>query len=142
MVLKLRLVIDSNILFSALIKKGITSKLILSERLELFAPEKLLEEFEKYKEYILSKTHRSEEDFERFLSIIESRIEIIPRAEFEEFLEEAKKVCNLDDFPFVALAKALDCAVWSNDKDLKKFSEETKYVEVLTTKEILERLRI
>ena len=142
MVLKLRLVVDSNILFAALIKEGITAKLLLSERLELFAPERLIEEFRKYEEYILSKTHRSKTDFERFLSILEGRIEIIPKSEFEEWVEEAKKVCKLDDFPFVALAKALDCAVWSNDKELKKFAEETGYVKVLTTKEILERLRI
>jgi len=45
-------------------------------------------------------------------------------------------------FLLVALAKALDCAVWSNDKELKKFAEETGYVEVLTTKEVLERLKV
>ncbi len=58
---------------------------------------------------ILSKTRRSEEDFERFLFIIESKIEIIPRSEFDEFLKEAKKVCKRDDSPFVTLDKALDC---------------------------------
>jgi len=142
MVLKLRLVVDSNILFAALIRKGLTSRLILSERVELYAPERLFDEFEKYREYILSKTHRSEEDFERFLSILEGRIEIIPRCEFESWLKEAKRVCKLDDFPFVALAKALECAIWSNDRELKKFSEKTKYVEVLSTKEVLERLRV
>ena len=142
MVLKLRLVIDSNILFAALIKEGITSKLLLSERLELFCPERLIEEFKKYEEDLLSKTHRSKEDFERFLSILESRIEIVPKSEFEDWVKDAKRVCKLDDFPFVALAKALDCAVWSNDMELKKFAEETGYVELLSTKEVLEKLRI
>jgi len=143
MVLKLRLVVDSNVLFAALIKEGITAKLLLSERLELFAPERLIEEFRKYEEYILSKTHRSKVDFERFLSILEGRIEIIPKSEFEEWIEEAKKVCKLDDFPFVALAKALLLQIAFQrfiEEKLEEFKELERIVEKseLTEEEALE----
>ena len=141
--LKLRLVVDSNILFAALIKEGITAKLLLSERLELFAPERLIEEFRKYEEYILSKTHRSKVDFERFLSTLEGRIEIIPKSEFEEWVEEAKKVCKLDDFPFVALAKALLLQIAFQrfvEEKLEEFKELERIVEKseLTEEEALE----
>ncbi len=53
----LKLVIDANILFAALIKGGLTAELIISDELQLFAPEFLLEEFSKYQDIILEKTH-------------------------------------------------------------------------------------
>ena len=54
------LVVDANILFAALIKEDITSELIFKLRLHLFAPEFILEEFEKYKEELKNKTGRTE----------------------------------------------------------------------------------
>lgn len=140
MVLALTLVIDSNILFAAAIKKGYNAMLLLSDRLNLIAPEMLFEEFTKYKELLLSKTHRSGEDFENFLEILEEKIEVIPKAEFESWLEEAKKKSPVNDFPFTALAKAYGVPVWSNDKELKKFMKRTGFVEVLNTKDVIERL--
>lgn len=140
MVLALTLVVDSNILFASVIKEGDNARLLLSDRLKLLAPERLLEEFKEYKEELLKKTHRTKEEFEKSLEILEERIEIIPRVEFEPWLEEAKKKSPTDDFPFTALAKAYNCAVWSNDKELKEFMERTGFVEVLNTKGVLEKL--
>ena len=59
----MRLVVDSNILFSALIKQEVTAKILLDLSLELYAPEFMLEEFEKHKQEILSKAKRTEEEF-------------------------------------------------------------------------------
>ena len=56
------LVVDANVLFSVLIKRGKTEDLIFEEDLHLFAPEFIFEEFEKYKEDILKKTERTTED--------------------------------------------------------------------------------
>ena len=57
------LVIDANILFAALIKEGVSIELIFNENFHLFAPEFLLEEFTKYKNEILKKTKRTDEEF-------------------------------------------------------------------------------
>ena len=64
---------------------------------------------------------------------------------FSEFLEKAKEISPEEDFPYVALALklkslGLDVRIWSNDKELKKALEGR--IEVLSTKEILEKLRI
>ena len=64
---------------------------------------------------------------------------------FSEFLEEAKEISSEEDFPYVALALklkslGLEVKIWSSDKELKKALEGR--IEVLSTKEILERLRI
>jgi len=46
------LVIDANILFSVLIKKGKTEELLFKDTLHLFAPEFFFDEFEKYRKLI------------------------------------------------------------------------------------------
>ena len=55
----MKLVVDANILFAALIKEGVTAELLISDKLQLFAPKYLFEEFSKYEQLILNKTHRS-----------------------------------------------------------------------------------
>ena len=55
----MNLVIDANILFSALIKAGKTIEILLNPGFNFYAPEFLLEEFQKYRDEILIKTHRS-----------------------------------------------------------------------------------
>ena len=55
----MKLVVDANVLFAALIKEGSTAELLISDKLQLFAPEFLFTEFSKYEELILKKTHRS-----------------------------------------------------------------------------------
>lgn len=51
----MELVIDANILFSALIKKSVTAELIFNENLMLYAPDFFIEEFVKYQELITKK---------------------------------------------------------------------------------------
>ena len=46
------LIIDANILFAALIKKDLTSDLIVYDLFRLYAPEYIFTEFEKYRGYI------------------------------------------------------------------------------------------
>ncbi|MEJ2252311.1 MAG: PIN domain-containing protein [Candidatus Lokiarchaeota archaeon] len=66
----MNLVVDANILFAALIKDGATAELLTNEKLQLFAPKFLFEEFTNYKELILKKTHRSPEDFSEYLKML------------------------------------------------------------------------
>ncbi|MBN2517440.1 MAG: hypothetical protein JXB14_01205 [Candidatus Altiarchaeota archaeon] len=53
----MRLVVDANVIFSATIKDGLTRRLLLTGKSELFAPEFLSEEIMKYAEYIAEKSH-------------------------------------------------------------------------------------
>lgn len=71
------LVIDANVIFAALIKDGESARLILHDKIHLFAPEFLLEEFEVYRDLILKKTHRSPEYLDDVLLIIRNRINFI-----------------------------------------------------------------
>ena len=77
----MKLVVDANILFAALIKEGSTAELLISDKLQLFAPEFLFTEFLKYEKLILRKTGRSNEEFNQFLDLLKEQITIIPRKE-------------------------------------------------------------
>ena len=126
------LIIDANILFSALIKEGATCELIFSHT--LYAPEFLLEEFSKYKKYILKKTKRGETDFAELIQILKRNIIIISFKEIAPFIKQAEKICpDKNDTPYFALALKLNIPIWSNDKKLKN----QKHIKIYTTEELL-----
>ena len=131
----MELVIDANILMSALIAaEGKTYDLIFNDRIRLFAPDFLMEECEKYTSEILRKSGLSQSDFQLFLSLISSRIEFILKNEFEQFIPKAEKITpDPDDTEYIALALKLKCSLWSNDKRLK----EQDKVKVYSTSELM-----
>lgn len=134
----MELVIDANVIFSALISTGgKTCDLLFSDEISLFAPEFLKEEFEKHKQEILLKSKLAEVDFELALSLIFSRIKIIPGSEFGSFIQQAKEVCpDPNDAEYFALALKQGCPIWSNDKELKN----QKNIKIYSTQELLEPL--
>lgn len=135
----MELVVDANVLFSAAIIDSKTASLMLRDDLKLYAPEYLFKEFAKYEETLLEKTHRSEEDFQKFLKILERRIELMPKEDFEHRLEEAREVTpDPDDAAYFGLALHREAKIWSDDREL----EEQEEVEVLKTEEIVRKLEI
>ncbi len=131
----MELIIDANVLMSALIAtEGKTYDSIYNDRIKLFAPEFLKEEFEKHKREILIKSGLSESDFELFLSLISSRVEFISKSEFEAFVPKAEEITpDPNDTEYFALALKFKCAIWSNDKKLK----EQDKVRIVNTSELL-----
>jgi predicted nucleic acid-binding protein len=131
----MELVIDANILFAALIKQNVTSDLIFSNDLHLYAPEFLYDEFFKYKNLIKQKTGATDEEIELLSKIFKRRMIVVPKEEIEEYISFAEKISpDIKDIPYVALALKLEIPIWSNDKDLK-FKQDR--IKVLTTREIL-----
>ena len=133
-------IVDANEIFSLLIKGTTKSEAILfSNTIELIAPEFLLDEFSKNKEEILTKSHRSRDEFFRLLSIFERRIELVPKEEFENFIPRVLELFpeHTKDFPYLALALKFNCPLWSEEKLLKRQS----VVKILNTKELFELLK-
>jgi len=129
------LVVDANILFAALIKDGTTSELMLHEDVHLFAPEYLLEEFEKYRELILRKTNKDDNELDIVMDVFHRNIKLIPHEVIKPFIKKAKAISpDKKDVPYVALAMALHIAIWSNDKDLKNKQDE---VDVYSTEDLV-----
>ena len=85
------LVIDANVLFSALIKDSFAYNLLFSGSFHLFTPEYIFIELEKHQEEILKKSERTDEEFFRILEILKQRIVIIPLEELVPYVKEAEK---------------------------------------------------
>lgn len=125
----MRLVIDANIIFAALIKRGTTRALLTQS--ELHTPAFVQEEIQKYLHFLCEKTGLSNRQLERLIEKIFGYITIVPAEAYEHI---KVRLHDEKDVPYVALALLLDCPLWSNDQELK----EPDYVRVLTTRDILE----
>jgi predicted nucleic acid-binding protein len=131
------LVIDANVLFAALIKNSLTAELIFSEDLSLYACEFIIDEFLKYEEIILKKTHRKREQFITIMHQLKEIITIVPQEEYSRFMAEAEKISpDKKDVLYFALALKLKSAIWSNDKKLK----EQNKVKVYSTDEVMKQV--
>ena len=127
------LVVDSNIALSSLIAGNLT-RLILSPRIELAAPELLFEEINKHREEALAKSRLSANDFDILLALLEKKIRLFPMDEFISFMPEAEKLLgeHRKDAPYVALALKLNCPFWSYEKRFKRSGR----IESLTAEEV------
>jgi predicted nucleic acid-binding protein len=140
--MKVKLVIDANELFSAIIAKGkklqsLVIDIIFSDKIELFAPFRLLAELEKNREEIKRKSGFSDKEFDAFVEILKLRINFIPLEDFLDKISEAKDVSpDPKDIEYFALALKLKCKIWSEEKKLKQQNK----VDVLSTNEVVELL--
>ena len=129
----MNLVIDSNILFAALIREGGTSDILFKHT--LYAPEFIFEEFKKYRDYLKGKTKRTEEEFEELFDLFERHVILMPEEEIEHFIAKAEEISpDVKDTIYLALAMKLRCGLWSNDSDLK---EKQRVVQVYSTEELM-----
>ncbi|MFQ5887848.1 MAG: PIN domain-containing protein [Candidatus Hydrothermarchaeales archaeon] len=132
------LVVDANVVFSALIKGGKTFDIFLFnrelKRFKLVAPEFLLIEVETHIDEILEKTKLSAKELGKIIDFLEEEIGFVPFEEFRELREDAEQTSpDPDDVQYFALALKLGCTIWSNDKLLKQQS----VVKVLSTDELV-----
>jgi len=134
------IIIDANILFSILIKKGKNEEILFEEDLHILAPEFIFQEFDKYRNVLLDKTSRSKKEFNELLNLLKKKIETIPNEETDKFMITAKRICpDEKDVDYFALALKFRCPVWSNDKELK---EKQDVVKVYSTEDVMKLLGI
>lgn len=116
----MKFVIDTNIVFSALIKEGKTRELIMEVPLTLYAPETLITDTKKYEDLIIEKSGLTREEFEALFELITENITIVKKENYEESMYEAEKIIghiDRDDIPFLALALSIENdGIWSDDR--------------------------
>ncbi|MGV8162880.1 MAG: PIN domain-containing protein [Candidatus Nanoarchaeia archaeon] len=136
----MNIILDSNIIFSSLIKNSTTRKLILKNKELFILPEFVFEELNKHKSELLLKTRIASDEFQELFQSIISDINIVPKKYSDEHMLEAIRIVkdiDMGDASFIACALLYpDSIIWSDDKALKKQKE----VKVLNTKEIIELL--
>ncbi len=118
---KLRLVLDTNIIISALInKKSAIRDILLTDKITFYLPELVLAELLKHKELLCRKTSLSQKEVFFTIFYLLSKVEIVKKEAFLENLEKAKNIMeNIDikDSEFVALALSIENdGIFSNDR--------------------------
>jgi predicted nucleic acid-binding protein len=132
----MNLIIDANIVFAALIKDNVTRLLLVNEDIRLYAPEFIFSEIEKYSDEICEKSGKTPEDLKKVLNVLTQRITVVPDKELNPYLDYAERISpDPKDVPYIAACLRMKCALWTNDKPLKKSS-----IRVYTTEELLSEI--
>lgn len=133
----MKLVVDTNIIISALLKESICRKILFHLKGDLITLDFSEEEIREYKEYIQRKAKINAQELDLLLQKIKERCILLPDELIKEKMEEAKKIMwHIDpkDTPFIAAALASKADIWSDDEHFQKQNK----VKVWKTKDLLE----
>lgn len=119
------IVVDTNIIFSALLKRNSNfASILLLGDYQFYIVEFVLVELFKYKDKILKLSQLSEEDIISFYHIILKRINLYKEDLIDrENLKLAYNLCkdiDVNDVVHVALTLELQGKLWTGDKKLKQ----------------------
>ena len=132
------IIVDVNIILSALIRDSITREIILKSGQDFCFPEPSMHKIRKYKELILRKSGISEPEFSMILNSMFKFIRLIPTEEIFANWDEAKKIMehiDPEDVTFIAAALSQNnTVIWTDDKhfDKQKRILNLKTIEVIT----------
>ena len=118
----MEVVLDANVLFRMLISQGEILDIVFNEKLHIFAPLKLKEEFLKHKKEIVSKSKITLNEFKILSSLIFKRINFAPLEKYKNFLIKARKILgsHTKDEDFVALCLYKSIKLWTYEDFLFK----------------------
>jgi predicted nucleic acid-binding protein len=117
-------VVDTNLIFSALIPKASKIREILFEsNMTFYSPNFLITEIYTHKDRLLKSSKLTDSEFYLYFNGIIERIKFIP-TDFigNDSRQKAYDLCkdiDVKDTPFVALAIDLGLPIWTGDKKLK-----------------------
>ena len=136
----MKVILDTNILISALIKDSITRRIIFESGLNFYYPEISLNELHKHTNLILKKSNMGKKDLDLLLNRLLNYIRLIPEHRIVNCLNEANILLghiDHDDVVFIAAALISNAAIWSDDKHFQK----QKSIKIFTTKDMIEELK-
>ena len=137
----MRLVVDSNIVFAALLRDGVARSLLVEPPFELLCPEWMLVEIRSHREEIARRGRLMPEELDALLSLVSERLEIVRADEYAATMKDAElRIRNRDagDIPFLALALSHRCdGIWTHNT--KHFAE--CGVDLWTTAKVLDWVR-
>jgi len=93
----MKLVVDTNVIISALIREGITRKMILFPGIRLVTPEITFKEIESHLDIITTKSKLSKEDIQQILSVLRKNIKTIPVSRWLNHYNRAKNIIGKKD---------------------------------------------
>ena len=141
----MRVVVDTNIVFSALLNSNSRiCRLLLDSRgiFQFYSCKYLQKEIHRHKDKILHYSGLNNDDLSELIALVESRIffleeELLPVTIIAEAKEWVKDV-DFDDFAFVAIANHLDAWLWTGDKKLIAGLQQKGYSRIISTADLLD----
>jgi predicted nucleic acid-binding protein len=133
----MKLVIDANVVISALIADSKTRELIVTLEPDLLTPAFVHEEIENYEDLIVAKSGLEPDRVAQFIDLLFQYIEDIPADDFYPAIEKADEAIgdtDPDDVLYLACAIASDGAIWSDDTDF----DEQELVERYSTSDVID----
>jgi len=133
----MKLVIDANVVISALIADSKTRELIVTLEPDLFTPAFVHEEIGNYEDLIVEKSGMEPVRVVQFIDLLFQYIDVVPASEFYPAIEKADEAIgetDPDDVLYLACAIACDAAIWSADSDF----DEQNIVETYSTSDVID----
>ena len=133
----MKLVIDANVVISALIADSKSRELIVTLEPDLLTPGYVLDEIENYEELIVEKSGMEPGRVAQFIDLLFQYIEVVPADDFYPAIERADQAIgetDPDDVLYLACALACDAAIWSDDSDF----EEQALVDRYSTSDVVQ----
>jgi len=119
----MRLVVDSNALFAALLRDSTARRIFLHLEAEFFVISMNYAEFEKHKEELLEKSGLGSASFEAIMGSILARCIVIEDEVLLRHWKEASQIMDKADpfdTSFIAAALASGSDIWSDDSHFEK----------------------
>ncbi|MWV41571.1 PIN domain-containing protein [Natrialba sp. INN-245] len=133
----MKLVIDANVVISALIADSKTRELIVTLEPDLLTPAFVHDELENYEDLIVEKSGMEPDRVAQFIDLLFQYIEVVPADDFYPAIETADAAIgdtDPDDVLYLACAIASDGGIWSDDSDF----DEQNLVETYSTSDVIE----
>jgi predicted nucleic acid-binding protein len=118
-------VVDTNLIFSALVSNSSKIREILFEsNMTFYAPDYLITEIFKHKDKLIKYSKLSENEFFLYFNAIFEQIRFVPTdfigSESRQIAYDLCKDVDINDIPFIALSVELKIPLWTGDKKLKE----------------------
>jgi len=136
-----KLVVNTSVLFAALLKKSTIRKLLLNPFFEFYVPEFCIEEIERHVEETADRSGVGAENVYLLLAVFLVSVQVVPAEKLLKRYKEAERIIgkiDTDDVPFIALALSFpNDGIWSEDKHFLR----QKKVRVWRTRDLLKFLK-
>lgn len=138
-----KIIVDSNILFSAILNVESRIGQILvngKEYYEFYSPKYARTEILEHQNKLMKIANLNNEEFLEVYELILKNVtilnhSILPKKAFEKAFEYCKNI-DVDDTFFVAFSEYLDSRLWTGDKKLIKGLEKKGFNRAITTEEL------
>ena len=132
----MKIVVDTNRVVAALVKDSTTRSIMFNKNFDFITPDYTISEIQEHKDELKANANLSDDEFDILLALVFENIAIIPKSDYEVYLDERKNdISDADDIPVLAVAIATKAeAIWAHDPHFK----EQKKVKVFTNIDMLQ----